>query len=125
MLQRSALARYLDLRFDPAPLLVRQVSQFHEGIDKEAQTLLRWQAARRDVRRIDQAQLLQIAHHIADGSRRERRRQKTRERTRADRLAVPKVGIYDTTEDVARTLVERLQRRRLDGRVSDRPGHSY
>ena len=115
MLQRGAAARRLDLRLDHAALLVGEIAEFHEGIDEEAQPLLRRKPARRDMRRIDEAEMLQIAHDVAHRRRRQRVRKHTGQVARADRLAVLKIGIDDQPENVARARVQRLQ-----GLVRDR-----
>ena len=84
----GAVAGSLDLRLDDAALLVGEVAELHEGVDEEAQALLRRQPAGRDMRRVDEAEMLEVAHHVADGGRRQRRRQHARQVARADRLAV-------------------------------------
>ncbi len=61
------------------------------------------------MRRIDQPDLFEILHHIADRGRRQRRRQKPRDVARSDRLAMGKVGIDDQPEYFARALVEQGQ----------------
>ena len=71
-----------------AALLVGQVADLHEGVDEEAQAALRRQPAGRDMRRIDEAEMLEVAHHVADRGRRQRQRQHARQVARADRLAV-------------------------------------
>ena len=68
VLERGAVARRLDLRLDRAALLVGEIADLHEGVDEEAQAALRRQPAGRDMRRIDEAEMLEIAHHIADRS---------------------------------------------------------
>jgi hypothetical protein len=118
MLQRRAAARGLDLRLDDAALLVGQVAEFHESVDKKAKSLLRRQAAGGNMRRIDQAELFEIAHHVADSCRRKRGRQHARQVSRTDRLAVPHVRVDDAPENIARAHVERLQ-----GRICYRFGH--
>jgi len=83
---------------------------FHEGIDEKAQADLRRQTARRHMRRIDQAQMLQIAHHIANGGRRERMRQQAGQIARTDRVAVVEIALDDQPENFTRPLVERIQK---------------
>jgi hypothetical protein len=106
VLHGGAAARRADLRLDAPALLLRQVAKLHEGVDEEAQAFLRRQAAGGDMRRIDEAELFEVAHDIADGGRRQRGRQHARQIARADRLAVEQVGIDDAPEDFARAHVE-------------------
>ena len=54
----------------------------------------------------EQAGILQIGHHIADGRRRQRHAQPARNRARADRLAALDIGGDDMAEDLARALAE-------------------
>ena len=128
LLQRGAGARRPDLRLDDTALLLGEVAEFHEGVDEEAQALLGRQAAGRDVRRIDEAKLLEVAHHVAHGGGRERRRQHARQAARADRLAVAQIGFDDAPENIARAHVEQLQilvQHRLGHRQQQSPTPRY
>ncbi|OWK18759.1 hypothetical protein AJ88_01455 [Mesorhizobium amorphae CCBAU 01583] len=106
MLQRRARAGGAHLRLDDAALLVGKVAKLHEGVDEEAQAGLGRQAAGRNMRGIDQAEMLEVAHHIADGGRRQRRGQDARQAARTDRLAIPEIGIDDAPKNVARTHIQ-------------------
>ncbi len=60
-----------DLRLDRVALCRGKVTNLHEGINEEAQAKLGRQAAGGYMRSIDQPEMLKIAHHIADGRRRQ------------------------------------------------------
>ena len=77
--ERGARAGGLDLCLDGAAFLVRQVAEFHEGVDEEAQAGLGRQPPGRDVRRVDEAEMFEVAHHVADGGRRQRQGQDARQ----------------------------------------------
>ena len=63
-----------DLRLDRAAVGLAEIADLHQRIDEEAQPQLGRQPAGRRVRRIDQAELLQVGHHVAHRGRRQRRR---------------------------------------------------
>jgi hypothetical protein len=67
----GAEAGRLALRFDVRTLVARQVADFQDAVDEQPQPRLRRQPARRGVRRIQQPQLLEIRHDIADRRRRQ------------------------------------------------------
>jgi hypothetical protein len=58
------------------------------------------------MRRLDQAEPFKIGHHIANGRRRQRRRQKARNIARADRLSGRQIGVDNLPENLARALIE-------------------
>ncbi len=84
----------------------RQVAHFHESIDKETQTDLGWQTPGGNMRCIDEAKMLKVTHHIANGSRRKTVRQQARQVARPDRIAIIEVTVDDQPENIARPLVE-------------------
>src|SRR5664279_3756262 len=57
----------------------------------------------------DQAELLEVRHHVAHRSRRQRDRQQARQIARAERLAGGEIALDDVAENLARALVERRQ----------------
>src|SRR5262249_51691749 len=58
------------------------------------------------VRRIDEAELLEVGHHVAHRGGRQRRGDQAGDIARADRLAGGEVALDDLAEDVARALTE-------------------
>ena len=100
------LGRGFDLRLDLFAFVSADVAQFKQRIDKKAKTKLSRKPARAGVRRIDQADLFKILHHIADRGRRQWHRQKPREMARSDRLAMRKIAIDDKPEYFPRAFVE-------------------
>src|SRR5580692_5643979 len=58
------------------------------------------------MRRVNQAELLQIRHHVADRGRRQRHRDQARDVARSHRLAGGEVTLDDLTKDVPRPLIE-------------------
>ncbi|MCY1303284.1 hypothetical protein D9M70_529820 [compost metagenome] len=95
------------LTVDRRPVLDREIADLHEGIDEEAQPRLGGQTASADMRRVDETEIFEIAHHIANGSGRERHRQEPRQIARAERLAARQIGFHDATENFARALIQR------------------
>src|SRR6516165_631618 len=83
-----------------------EVADLHQCVDEEAQPELGRQPPSRGVRRINEAELLQIRHHVAHGRRRERSRDQTRNIARAHGLAGGEVALDDLSENIARALVE-------------------
>src|SRR6266540_4274897 len=71
------------------------------------------------VRRVDQAETLEVRHDVAHRGRRQRHRQRATEIARADRLAGRKISLDDALEDLARALVELAQARGGFGRGFD------
>ena len=57
-----------------APVGFTEVADLHQCIDEEAQAELGRQPSSRGVRRINEAELLQVRHHVAHGCRRQRGR---------------------------------------------------
>ena len=105
-IHRPAVADEPDLLLDLVALGRREIADFEKGVDEEAQAELGRQPAGRDMRRIDQPERLEIAHHIADGGRRKRARQELRQHARTDRLAEIEIALDDQPEDLARAVVE-------------------
>src|SRR3954467_14197749 len=58
------------------------------------------------MRRVDQAELLEVRHHVADRGRRQRHRDQSRNVARADGLAGRKITLDDLTKNIARALIE-------------------
>ena len=77
----------LDLRLDLPALVGRQVADLEERVDEEAEAEFGRQPPGRGVRRVDQAELLEVGHDVADRGRRQRHRQDAADVARADRLA--------------------------------------
>src|SRR5712691_90669 len=96
----------LDLGFDGAALVLGEVADLQERVDEEAQPKLGGQAAGAGVRRIDEAERLQVRHDVAHRRRRQRHGQQARDMTRAHRLASRQILVDDMAEDLARTFVE-------------------
>src|SRR5664280_2317807 len=57
----------------------------------------------------DQAELLEVRHHVAHRGRRQGDRQQARQIARPDRLAGGEIAFDDVAENLARALVERRQ----------------
>ena len=111
----ASFRRRPHLAVDARPLLAPEVAEFEQRVDEQPETLLGRQAPGARVRGVDEPELLEILHHIANRGRRKRDRQQARQMPRADRLAVGEIGVDDAAEDLARTHVERRQRARLGG----------
>ena len=62
------------------------------------------------MRREDEADLFQRLHDVADGGRRQRRREKPGQIARADRLAGREIALDDPSKDVERALIEAAER---------------
>lgn len=73
---------------DPRAIGLREIADLRRGIGGKAQARLGRQPPGAGVRRIDEAELLQVVlHHIADrGGRRQRHGQDPREMARANRV---------------------------------------
>ncbi len=84
------------------------------------------QPSGRGVWRIDQAELLQVRHHVAHRGGRQRRGDQPRQVARAERLAGRQVAFDDLPKDFARALVELRQAdlRPADGDVLGHPKNS-
>ena len=58
------------------------------------------------MRRIDQAELLEVRHHVADRGRRQRHRNQPRDVARTDRFAGREIALDDLPKNLARALIE-------------------
>ena len=87
-LEAAALRRGTNLGVNPRPILAAKIAEFEQSIDEEPQAVLRRKAPSARMRRVDQAQLLEVLHDVSDGGRRQRNRQHPREMPRSDGLAV-------------------------------------
>ena len=105
------------LPFDRAAVVLVQVADLHQRIDEEAQAHFGRQPSGRGMRRIDQAELLEIRHHVADRGRRQRHLQDARDIARADRLAGREIALDDLAENLARPVAQLGER---DLRGADR-----
>ena len=125
--QRAFEAAFLGggahLAVDSRPLLARQAAELEQRVDVKAQAELGRQAAGAGVRRVDEAELLEILHHVAHRGGRQRDRQHAREVARADRLAAGEIGVDDAAEDLARPRVEVGEDARFGGRGFGGSGH--
>jgi hypothetical protein len=101
VLDRLARADAGDLRLDVAAVLLRHVADLHQRIDEEPQAELGRQAAGGGMRREDEAEMLEIRHHVAHRGRRKGHRQDARQVARADRLARREVALHDRAEYLA------------------------
>ena len=117
--ERLLLRRGLDLRLDLLAFARTDVAKLKHGVDEKTQAKLGRQPPGAGVRRVNQAKLFEILHHIAHGGGRQRHRQQARDMARADRLAAGEIGIDDLTEDLARALVE-VRQGCLARRATDR-----
>jgi hypothetical protein len=103
------LAGARDLRLDLLALGFVQVADLHQRIHEEAQAELGRQPPGRGVRRVDQAELFQVRHHVAHRRRRQRRCDQLRQIARAERVAGGEVAFDDLAENLARALIELRQ----------------
>ena len=87
-------------------VIVGEIADLHQRVDEEAQALLGRQPPGRRMRRIDQAGLFQIRHHVAHRRRRQRHRNDARQVARADRLAGRQIALDHLAKNLARALVE-------------------
>ena len=110
---RPGAAAGLDLRLDQPALVDGKIADLEERIDEEAEPELGRQAPGGGVRRVDEAELLEVGHDVADRGWRKGARQQPRDVARADRLAGLEVLVDDALEDFARAPVEPLQGRAL------------
>src|SRR5262249_25405665 len=81
----------------------------HQRIDEESQAEFGGQAAGGGVRCVDQTELLEVGHDVANRSRRQRRGDQARQVARADRLPGGQIALDDLPENLARALVELRQ----------------
>jgi hypothetical protein len=89
-----------------ASMRERDRPHFEQRIDEEAQARIGRHTPGTGMRRIDQARILEIHHHIAHRGRRQIQGQNSRDGTRSDGLAGVEIGFDEAAEDVARALVE-------------------
>ena len=82
-------------------LVLVHIADLQQRIDEEAQADLGRQAPGAGVRRIDEAEFLEILHDIAYGGRRQRHRQESRQLARTDRIAKSEITVDDLPEDLA------------------------
>ena len=94
-----------------AALGARDVAHLEDAVDEEAQAELGRDPPGRDVRRIEQAEQLEILHDVADGGGRDPLADRARERARADRVAGLEIGLDQPAEDLAAALVHLAQGR--------------
>ncbi len=111
VLDRLTGGRDLALDGTAARSCSAEVADLHQRVDEEAQAELGRQPAGRGVRRIDQPELLQVLHDVADRGRRQRHGEQPGEVARAHRLAGRQVAVDDLAENLARALVERDEAR--------------
>ena len=100
---------------DPAALVFGQIAALQQPVNEQAQTVLRGQTTRRGVGRIEQPQILQVGHHVADGGRRQRNAHAPGQGPRADRLPGFHVALDDRPEHVAGTGVQLFDQGRAIG----------
>ena len=98
-----------ELGLDLAALVVGEVADLEQPVDEQPEAHLGRQPARRGVRGVDQPQMLQIRHDVADRGRRQGHRQMPRQIARAHGIAGRQIALDDLPEDGARALVELLQ----------------
>ncbi len=98
-----------DLRFDLPPLVGIDVADLHQRIDEQPQALFGRQPAGGGVRRIDEAERLEVRHHVADRCRRQVDRQEARQVAGADRLAGGEIGFDDLPKNLPRPEIEIAQ----------------
>ena len=93
-------------RLDIGALALGEPARLHDAVHEEAQAAVGRQPPGGGMGREQEAQLLEVRHHVADRGRRERPAELARERTRADRFARLHPGIHDQPEDLARARIE-------------------
>jgi hypothetical protein len=95
-----------EFALEPVDLLLVQRLGDHQAVDEKAITLGRRDAPGGRVRAADEAHLLQVRHHIADGRRRQLQPGMARQRARADRLPVADVALDQRLEEVLRPRIQ-------------------
>ena len=75
----ASLRRRPHLAVDARPLLAPEIAEFEQRVDEQSQALLRRQAPGAGVRGVDEPELFEILHHIANRRRRKRNRQHARQ----------------------------------------------
>ncbi len=101
-----------------ALLVGREVARVHQLVDEEAQPQLGRHAARRGVRLVDETEVGELRHGVADARGRERDRQQMREGARAHGARLAHVGGDHGAEHHALALAERQA-----GRLGSSLGH--
>jgi hypothetical protein len=76
------------------------------GVDEEAVAARRGDAPCGGVRADDQAQLLQVGHHVADGGRRQLQARSLRQRARTHRLAVGDIALNQRFQQQPGTIIK-------------------
>src|SRR3569833_2879397 len=95
-----------ELALELPQLVVLEELHAQQGIDEDAITLRGRNTPRRGVGRGHEAEVLEIGHDVADGSRTQIQVGAARERARAHRLAVADVTLDQGLEQLLRTFVE-------------------
>src|SRR6266513_3438389 len=108
---RQALAARRAQALDVLALVLCEIADLQEAVDKEAQPGLGRQPPGRSVRRIEQPRLFEIRHDVADRRRRQMLPQQPRQGTRADRFAGRDITIDDQPKDLAAALAQFADRR--------------
>ena len=111
----ASLRRRPHLVIDTRPLLAAQIPELEQRVDEQPQALLGRQTPGAGVWSIDEPELLEVLHHVANRGRRQRHRQHARQVPGADRFAGGEIRVDDVAEDLTRTGVQRRQRARLGG----------
>ena len=106
------LRRRPHLAIDARALLASQIPELEQRVDEQPQALLGRHAPGAGVRGVDEPELLEVLHHVANRGRRQRHRQQARQMPGADRFAGGEIRVDDVAEDLARTGVKRRQRAR-------------
>ena len=91
---------------DILALSLGQVAGLEQPRHEKLQTSPSRQSTSRRVRRMQQAQILQVRHHIADSGRRQLSFQPARQRAGANRLSGLHIGIDDQPQYFARPLIQ-------------------
>jgi hypothetical protein len=91
---------------DALALLLGEVADLEQAVDEEFQPGIGRQAAGRGMRRVEQAEILQVGHDVADGGGRQRLGELAGERPRTDRLAGLDIAFDDVAQDLAGTLIQ-------------------
>src|ERR1700757_3697694 len=97
---RGAVAICLDLAADLGGRRLIEGPQLQQRIDEEPVTLVGGHAPGGGVGRGDEAELLEIRHHVAHRGRGELQARLARQGPRADRLAVTDVGLDEDPQQV-------------------------
>ena len=110
---RDAAAGRGAARLDALALVLGEVADLEQAVDEQFQPGVGRQPAGRGVRRVEQAEILQVGHDVADGGGRQRLGELAGERPRADRLAGLDIALDHLAQDLARALVQLGDRGRL------------